>query len=221
MSFNPVWEEVFKSQVWGKYPGEDLIRFVARNFYNVPDRSAIRILEVGCGPGANLWYIAREGFAVYGVDGSTTAVELARKRLDAECAGWIGEVKAGDIVRLDYADEYFDAVIDNEAIYANTLENSLRIYDEMARVCKKGGKLFSRTFAKGCWGEGTGKHVGHNAWVTSEGPLQNKGLSRFTEFSEIPDLIRGFEIQEIELLTRTMDSRQHEVKEWLIVGEKV
>ena len=60
MSWDATWEEVFRQQEWGKYPGEDLIRFVARNFYNVEKRSDIKILEVGCGPGANLWFIARE-----------------------------------------------------------------------------------------------------------------------------------------------------------------
>lgn len=25
MTFDPVWEEIFRSQGWGKYPGEELI----------------------------------------------------------------------------------------------------------------------------------------------------------------------------------------------------
>lgn len=220
MSFDPIWEQVFKTQAWGKYPGEDLIRFVARNFYGVQNRKDVKILEVGCGPGANLWYIAREGFAVYGVDGSATAIAQAKNRLDSECPGWKGELKVGDITHLEFEDGFFDAVIDNEAICCNSFKNSVRIYDELARVCKPCGKLFSRTFAKGCWGDGTGKQVGYNAWIVSEGPLLNKGFNRFTELSEIRDLIKGFEIKEIELLTRTMEDRNHEVMEWLIVGEK-
>jgi len=40
MAWDPIWERVFSSQAWGKYPGEDLIRFVARNFYAAPDRAA-------------------------------------------------------------------------------------------------------------------------------------------------------------------------------------
>jgi tRNA G46 methylase TrmB len=51
-------------QEWGKYPPEHVIRFVARNFYRVPDRKYVHLLEVGCGPGANVWFMAREGFAV-------------------------------------------------------------------------------------------------------------------------------------------------------------
>lgn len=221
MTFDPVWEEIFRTQAWGKYPGEDLIRFVARNFYQVPDRSAVKILEVGCGPGANLWYIAREGFSVYGMDGSLSAIEQARKRLDDECAGWRGELKVGDIISLDFADDMFDAVIDNEAVYANSLENSSKIYSELARVCKPGGKLFCRTFATGSWGDGTGVAAGHHAWIPGEGPLEGKGYSRFTEYSEIWDLLSGFEIREVELLTRTAENCSREVREWLIVGEKV
>ncbi len=220
MAFDPVWDEVFRSQAWGKYPGEDLIRFVARNFYRAPERGAVRILEAGCGPGANLWYIAREGFATYGVDGSPTAIAQARARLDAECPEWQGELRVGDIARLPFEDNFFDAVIDNEAVYANSYADSVQIYAELARVCKPAGKLFARTFATGCWGDGTGQPVGHRAWLAAEGPLHNKGYSRFTEFSELPDLLQGFEIQEVELLTRTMDGRAREVREWLVTGEK-
>jgi len=220
MSWDPVWEEVYCSQGWGKYPGEDLIRFVARNFYRVPDRRQVKILEVGCGPGPNLWYMAREGFSVYGIDGSATAIARAKELLDDECPGWSGQLIVGDIAVLPFPDGHFDAVIDNEVVYCNSFDQGKVIYGEMARVTKPDGKLFSRTFAEGSWGDGTGEKVGRNAWRVAEGALLNKGYSRFTALDEIPELMSGFVIQEVELVTRTMEGQRHEIKEWITVAVK-
>src|ERR1035441_2780479 len=83
-SWDPSWEKVFRSRDWGKYPPEELVRFVARTYYSVPDRKSIRLLEIGCGTGANVWFMAREGFTVSGIDGSVTAIEKARQRITAE-----------------------------------------------------------------------------------------------------------------------------------------
>lgn len=195
-----------------------MIRFVARNFYTAEDRSAIRILEVGCGPGANLWYLAREGFSFAGVDGSPTAIEQATQRLDAECPGWRarGSLHVGDIGRLPFADGGFDAVLDSEAICCNAWEAARNIYTELARVTRVGGRLFSRTFATGTWGDGLGEHVGHHAWRCSEGPLAGKGLVRFTALEEISDLLCGFRTDSVELLMWSMDDRRREVREWII-----
>lgn len=60
----PVWDKICENQQWGKYPAESLIRFVARNYYQSKERSNVSILELGCGPGGNLWYLAREGFCL-------------------------------------------------------------------------------------------------------------------------------------------------------------
>ncbi len=222
MVWDPVWEKVFSSQAWGKYPGEDLIRFIARNFYGVSDRKSVRVLEVGCGPGANLWYLAREGFSFCGVDGSETAIAQAKARLDAECPGWQshGELHVGDIGQLPFKESFFDAVIDNEAISCNSFESSKAIYDEMARVSKPGGKIFSRTFASGSWGDGTGEQVGHNAWQCGEGPLLGKGMVRFTNLEEIPELLSSFKVNSVERLAWTAETRTREIAEWIILAEK-
>lgn len=222
MSWDPVWEEVFRNQAWGKYPGEELIRFVARNFYRAADRSAVRLLEVGCGPGANLWYLAREGFSFVGIDGSPTAMEQAASRLDAECPGWRarGTLHVADIATIPYPDGAFDAVIDNEALYCNPWEVAQGIYAEMARVTRPGGKLYSRTFAEGTWGEGSGQPAGHHAWYCDEGPLAGKGYARFTAEDEIDALLVGWRATSVELLRWTLDGRRHEVCEWILLGEK-
>lgn len=220
MAWDPIWEKVFREKDWGKYPGEDFIRFVARNFYRAEDRSKIKILEVGCGTGANLWYMAREGFSVYGIDGSPTAIEKAKKRLDKECPGWKGQLIVGDIGKLTFPDGFFDAVTDCEALSCNSFEDSVAIYKEMARVTRPGGKLFSRTFATGCWGDHTGQNLGRNAWLVAEGPLHGVGYVRFTECNDIPELVPDFALTSLEMLSRTEQGRQHEIKEWIILGEK-
>ena len=58
MSWDDQWETLFASRAWGRYPPEELVRFVARSFGDAPDRASVRILELGCGPGANVWFLA-------------------------------------------------------------------------------------------------------------------------------------------------------------------
>lgn len=219
MGWDSTWDQVFRDRPWGKYPGEDLIRFIARNFYQEPDRSAVKILEVGCGTGANLWYLAREGFSCFGIDGSQTAIEIAKDRLDTEVAGWPGELRCGDIINLPYEDDQFDAVVDIEALSCNSFDDSKRIYAEMQRVLKPGGKLYSRTFACGTFGEGTGEHVGRNAYKPSQGPLSDIGLVRFTAEDEIAELVEGMKLIDIDLKIPSAKP-QAMIKEWMIQAEK-
>ena len=82
-SFDNEWEKIHASQEWGKYPSENVIRFIARNYYS-KDRLKTRILDFGCGAGSNTWYLAKEGFDVYAFDGSVSAVEKTKKRLKEE-----------------------------------------------------------------------------------------------------------------------------------------
>ena len=143
-SWDPIWEKIFSENPWGKYPSESLIQFIARNFYNL-NRSETHILEVGCGPGANIWYLAKEKFNAFGIDGSETAIVQAEERLKSENLS--AKFNVGDIVSLPYSDLTFDAVIDVECIYANDLENANKILKEISRVLKKTGLFYSRTLS--------------------------------------------------------------------------
>lgn len=80
-AFSEEWEAIHATQEWGKYPSESVIRFVARNFYKY-EREKIKILDFGCGVGANTWFLARERFDVYAFDGSESAIRKAKKYLE-------------------------------------------------------------------------------------------------------------------------------------------
>lgn len=223
MTWDPVWEAVYQTRPWGQYPGEDVIRFVKGNFSAAADRAQVRLLEVGSGAGANLWFMAREGFCVHGLEGSETAVRLTQERLDRECPDWRqagGQVRVGDMVRLPYPDEFFDAVLDVVAVCYCGFEDAGRVYAELARVTKPGGRLFSRTFARGCWGEGTGAPAGPDMWFCAEGHLKGFGATRFTDESQVPALLQGWKVDRIERSSLTENGGAHEIRHLLIYGSK-
>lgn len=173
-NWNPVWEEIFSSREWGKYPELFVVRCIARNFYKVQNRHAIKILDLGCGPGANLWYIAREGFNTFGIDGSPSAIKILQKRLDAEKL--TASLHIGDISNLPFEDNFFDAVIDSECLYCNQKAASQKIISEVHRVIKPAGLFFSLTFAPDTWGcNDCLSTEGHYLPSVSEGPLESKG----------------------------------------------
>ncbi len=95
--FDPVWESISQRRSWGKYPAEALIRVVARDAFAVPDRGVLKALELGCGPGANLWFLANEGIAFDVIDGSATAVARGRERLNRDIPRWKGNISVGDV----------------------------------------------------------------------------------------------------------------------------
>ena len=223
MSRGDIWDSIFSSKEWGRYPSEDLIRFIARNFYKAEKRSSIKILELGCGPGANIWYLAREGFSFCGVDCSITAIEQACLRLDKEFPNWrqYGELIVGDVHNLPYNSESFDAVIDNECIYCADYETAKDIYNEAWRVTKYNGKLYSRTFASGSWGDSCGEHTGYNRWICTEGPLTGKGQSKFTSLEDIFELVKNYNVDSIEKITRTENNMKNTVSEFLVLCSKI
>jgi SAM-dependent methyltransferase len=131
-----------------RYPNEEFLRFMGRNFLAVDlaQRSKIKILELGCGSGANLWMIAREGFDAYGIDLSDEAIKLCRLMLESwGVRAWL---TTGSMSDLPYPPEIFDAVVD--VFSANCLNESgfASCLDEVARVTKPGGYFFSYSPSK-------------------------------------------------------------------------
>ncbi len=221
MSWNPIWEDIFAERDWGQYPPEELIRFIARRFYAVPDRSQIKILEIGCGQGANIWYLAREGFEAYGIDGSPSGIHKAERRLQAD--GLTAHFLVGDVVSLSalYPPAAFDAVIDVACLQHNRLSSVQEILEQVRAVLKPEGQFFSIMLASGSWGEGSGFMEEPNTYSeVSEGPLRQRGLCHFFTKEELSALFAKFLSVECEYRTRSLEAETRVMKHWIFQGTK-
>ncbi len=110
-------------------------------------RGAKRILDLGCGDGLTLAFLAGKGFDVTGIDYSEIGLANARKRL-AE-TGKSAKLIVGDIYApLPFADDAFDAVIAYQVINHNTIRKIRELLREIRRILKPGG-LFSVKVADG------------------------------------------------------------------------
>ena len=104
----PEWEVAYRETTtpWetGKPSGE-LVRIVEGKILKPS-----RVLEVGCGTGANAVYLARRGFEVTAIDSSPPAVERARTR--AEQTGALLRIVLGDVFEFAETSGPFDLVFD-------------------------------------------------------------------------------------------------------------
>lgn len=214
-----MWNMVYQNQDWGRYPAESLIRFTAKNFYQ-KDREKINILEVGCGPGPNVRYFAREGFNAYGIDISSIAINKAKRIMEEE--GLSAELLVGNIEKIPYSDSFFDCVIDNECLYCNSLENTKKILEEIKRVMKTGGLFYSRTFNNDMYTGRTQTKISDFEYdEISDGPFANKGFTRLIDGDGIKKLYgQFFHIVSIDRLISTINNQETVISEWIIICQK-
>ena len=215
------WDKIFENSRFGRYPPEELLRFLARNFYQVIDRKSIRILEVGCGPGANIWAVAREGFSTYAMDGSHVAIERARDRCREEAVEVSFEI--ADAMNLPYPNEFFDGVFELECIYSNNFNDSKKIISEIYRVLKGNGLFFSKTFSTGSDGDGKNTYIDPNFShidIKDQVLLNDGGVVRYTSELDIAELHSIFTDIQYEYLVRSDSNRKKEFREWLITCRK-
>ncbi len=217
-SFDTIWETIHATQEWGKYPSEPIIRFIARNYYE-KNRKEVKILDFCCGAGSNTWYLAREGFDVYAFDGSESAVNKVRDRFEKE--GLKADLRVRDALEMDYDNAFFDCVIDNASIYSNKLDNIVKMYEEIYRMLKAGGKLFSIGFSKNTTGYGTGKEIEKDTFVDITcGSLQGRGTTHFFDMEEITALLSNIGFRNIQPDTLRFTDRGNVVENIMIQAEK-
>lgn len=181
-----------KGKQLNHWPHSDVVSAVMRETAKSTRRD-LSVLEIGCGAGNNIWFLLEAGFGASGIDISPTAVHYARKRL-----GTLGfnevDLRVGDLLNLPWDDNLFDIVVDRGALTQNTYEGICVALDEVHRVLKPEGKLFSFTlYGKQHSDRRFGVEVTTNTYDHfTGGYFANVGLTSFFEETDIRRVFSKF-----------------------------
>lgn len=229
MNFQVEWEKEHTIKEWGKYPNENVIKFVARNYFKEKNRGEIKILDAGCGVGAQSWFLVREGFDVYGFDFSKSAIEKLKYRFEKEklCLDGLDKFEVKDAIKLDYPDGFFDAVVDSSMLPCLDDESIVKVLKQYYRILND--KPYSKLFCGGLheiggvFGLETGKKAGgFMVGEMKEGRLAGNFYNNFFDRERIYLLFgeAGFDSIKIDYFTEEFDDKNLDYRYFNIIAAK-
>ncbi len=205
-----LWEASFSAQLtdqaYNTAPVEAVVRAAAyylRSRYRPQDFGRLRFLEVGCGAGPNLLWLAQKGIRVSGLDLAPTALKLCREsfsRLGLE--GRLEGLVEGSAAELPFASGVFDGVIEACVFQHLALKERQRAFAEVGRVLKKGGLFAGYMLDRGhtLFQQRQHQELSQDPGTlllrdgSSPYYLSNIGLAHFFSPEEYRELLSGFTV---------------------------
>ncbi|WP_424096605.1 class I SAM-dependent methyltransferase [Moorena producens] len=222
-TFDPIWEAKYSAGQKNLYPWDMVVSFVFRNYPRNKPRNEVKILEIGCGTGSNLWFAAREGFNVSGIDGSSSAITSAQDRFTTE--GLTGDLRVGDFTQLPFESNSFDLVFDRGSLTCCGFTAGQQAVAEVKRVLLPGGKFLCNPYSDShsSYVSGQEGNDGLRTNITS-GTLIDVGGICFYGRRQLDNLFKvGWKVlsmNHLELVEQIQP--QYTVHaEWRIIAEKV
>ncbi len=198
MTFSAEWNEVYEqgsqNSIW---PWTDLVSLVYR--YARPQSAPFRVLELGCGAGANIpFMLSFPAVNYFGIDGSAYTIQKLQTRYP--------QIKenlfVGDFTqRLAMNDQTIDLVIDRAAVTHNQQSAIERTFKEIKRVLKPGGKFigidwFSPDYSEAAKGKLAEDAHTKTGFVT--GPFAHIGRVHFSDETHMRELLKDYKILLLE-----------------------
>jgi SAM-dependent methyltransferase len=217
----PTWDEIFQRSPGqlGEMPAEAAILL----WDAVRRRGGKRVLDLGCGAGRNLVYLAREGFDVSGTDISDTAIALSRENLAR--AGLTADVRLADMAAQPYEDGTFDGVLSASVLHHNTRARMEAGLAEIGRVLRSGGVGAITINSTNDRKRGHGKEIEPDTYLVTEG-LEEGLVHHLADEQDVRDLLKAFrllELRENRLIRHVREGREEEPStraHWLCLFEK-
>ena len=218
-----IWEAKYSSGLFQKYPWDTVVSFVVNNAPRDRPRSQVEIMEVGFGSGPNLWFGAREGFKVSGIEASASAVEFTERRFQSE--GINGDLRLGTFTELPFGNDAFDLIIDRAALACVGKDGHDKSIAEVYRCLRKGGRFLHIAYGDSHSSMRNGE-MSSNGQISniSSGALLGIGPIYFTSRTEIDKRFshgwRLLNVQRRECIDMLQACSEVHT-EWVVIAEKV
>lgn len=203
-----------------RWPWSDVISYTMR--YARPTGPDFRVLELGCGSGANIPFFKSVPCQYFAVDGSGVVLEQVRKQhpdLSERLA------QADFTSELPFPGE-FDVVIDRGSLTCNLTSAIRRGLALVYQKLKNGGKYvgidwFSTQHPD--YHRGKPTEDTYTRADFAEGPFAHLGRIHFADKPHLLDLFDAFQIVVLEhkLVQRQVPDDGWQIATWNVVAQKV
>ena len=199
--FSPEWDATYRSsQHISVWPWSDLVSLVMR--YAHPKDGFLRVLELGCGAGANIQFFVDTGADYWAVEGSQAIVSTLRQRYPALSE----QILVGDFTSSIPCNGVFDLVIDRSSLTHNNtaaIQRGLALaYDTL----RPNGKFIGVNWfsTKNQYAEAGTMVDSHTRRDIPAPLLEGLGKVHFSDFDHLDNLFRtaGFIIDYCEHVTK-------------------
>ena len=103
-----------------------------------------RALDLGCGTGTNVIYLAQHGWQATGVDFVGKAIGTAKRK--AKASGVAADFFQGDVTRLEFIKPPFDLVLDIGCFHSLPADRRPAYVAGLRRLLRPGGLFLSYAF---------------------------------------------------------------------------
>ncbi len=214
-------------QMAEKFSGTRSFFWPDLNFIKNHVKDGDQVLDFGCGNGRLLEILQDKPLQYYGVDVSQKLIALAQ----AKYSHWAPNFsKISGQARLDFADDFFDAVV-SIAVFHHFPDEQFRLAmaQELSRVTKPGGtvvvtvwNLWQEKYKKHLWKNRGRKLLGRSrlGWQDCEIPFRNNTGETFKRFHH------AYTMEEMKKIFETAGFAVHEVKvinnkNLVLIGKKI
>ena len=222
MSFSNEWEESYAAgthlSIW---PWSDLVSLVYRHCADLI-RERGKVLEFGCGAGANIPLFVHLGLDYHAVEGSSTIVDTLRQRYPQLAA----KIAVGDFTRDQPHGDGFGVVVDRASLTHNDTDSIRRALALARRALRPGGLFlgvdwFSTRHSDYAGGQQDADT--HTRSCYRSGQFTGVGRVHFSDEAHLRDLFADWKLELLEesQVRRSQPADGHIFSSWKVVARKV
>ena len=220
MSFAKEWEDIYSASAHlSTWPWSDLVGLV---HHHAPGPfEGLRVLEVGCGAGANIPFFRSLGCDYFGIDGSPSIID----RLASHFPDMKDHLAVADFTEDFVFEGPFDLVIDRGSLTHNSDADIRKAIGLAFTALRPGGRHISVDwFSNAHYGAASGE-AGDDPYTRrnfKEGALNGTGIAHFSDRANVEDIFAAWKV--LYLMHKNYepmvpDSGQN-LASWNIVAER-
>ena len=197
--YSKEWDILYKKNLQiSRWPWTDLVIYVMR--YAKPTGPEFRVLELGCGSGANIPFFLSLGTKYYAIEGSEEMTQIIKERFPSIK----NNIICGDFTQDFPFEKKFNLIVDRCSLTHNSTESIKKVVKNIQCFLVKNGKFIGIDWFSNNSSEfSNGKNINGDSYtkIFDEGYFAGLGKVHFSDVSHISKLFKDFKIEILELKT--------------------